>query len=217
MIRDLFPQQTLVERLVPKKAFIDNLGANARMKDNFTREIERIEWLAKLAPSTINVEDGKNVHEIAVFLVAMKNQNCAENIFLFIDEMLPRYALFILSFDEKFCLLMNFKEPLGQAADSGKHYRIIKTFYTDWQKASSIRLPLSSGNMDNIYESYVRKVAGDCISSQDTNLKEAIIQTNQRGALMNEIAYLERRILSENQPNKKFELHKALIELKKKL
>ena len=71
--------------------------------------------------------------------------------------------------------------------------------------------------MDNIYESYVRIVAGDCIISKDTDLKEAIIQTNQRVSLMNEIAYLERRILSENQPNKKFELHKALIELKKKL
>lgn len=217
MIRDLFPQQTLVERPVPKKAFIDNLGASARMKDNFTREIERIEWLAKLAPSTINVVDGRNVHEIAVFLVTMKNQNRAENIFLFIDEMMPRHALFILRFEEKFCLLINFKEPLGQAEDSGKHYRIIKTFHTDWQTESFIHLPLSSGSMDNIYESYVRKVAGDCIISKDKDLKEAINQTAQRSALMNEIACLERRILSENQPNKKFELHKTLVELRKKL
>ena len=217
MIRDLFPQQTLVERLVPKKAFIDNLGASARMKDNFTREIERIEWLAKLAPSTINVEDGKDVHEIAVFLVAMKNQNRAENIFLFIDEMMPRHALFILRFEEKFCLLMNFKEPLGQAAESGKHYRIIKTFHTDWRTESSIHLPSFGGTMDDIYESYVRKVAGDCIISEDKDLREAINQTAQRSALINEIACLERRILLENQPNKKFELHKALVELRKKL
>lgn len=112
---------------------------------------------------------------------------------------------------------MNFKEPLGQAEDSGKHYRIIKTFHTDWQTESFIHLPLSSGSMDNIYESYVRKVAGDCIISKDKDLRKAINQTAQRSAIMNEIAFLERRILSEAQPNKKFELHKALVELKKKL
>ena len=71
--------------------------------------------------------------------------------------------------------------------------------------------------MDNIYESYVRKVAGYCIISKDKDLKEAINQTAQRSALMNEIACLERRILSENQPNKKFELHKTIVELRKKL
>lgn len=217
MISDLFPQQTLVKRIVPKKAFIDNLGASARMKDNFTREIERIEWLAKLAPSTINIRDGKTVHEITVFLVTMKERCLAKSIFSFIDEMMPRYTLFILRFEEEFCLVMNFKEPFGQVVDSGKHYRVIKTFHTNWQTESSIQLPLFCGTMDSIYESFVRKVAGDCIISKGNDLKEAINQTAQRSALLNEIDSFERRILTETQPNKKFELHKALIELKKKL
>ena len=217
MIRDLFPQQTLVERLVPKKAFIDNLGANVRMKESFTREIERIEWLAKLAPSTINVRDGKNVHEIAVFLVTMKERGFAENIFSFIDEMMPRHTLFILSFEEKSCFLINYKEPLAQVSDSGKHYRIIKTFSTGWQSETSVLLTLSGDTMDVIYESFVRTVAGDSIMSEEKNIKEAIIRTDRRVALVREIACLERRVQAETQPNKKFELHRALVELKKKL
>ncbi|GEM_PF-6428449 len=49
------------------------------------------------------------------------------------------------------------------------------------------------------------------------DINEAIIRTNQRAALMSEIACLERRVQAETQPNKKFELHRALVELKKKL
>ena len=71
--------------------------------------------------------------------------------------------------------------------------------------------------MDVIYESFVRTVAGDSIMSGEKNIKEAIIRTAERAALMSEIACLERRVQAETQPNKKFELHRALVELKKKL
>ena len=50
MIESLFPTPTLVGRPVPKKTFIERLGANARLKGIFTNYIERITWVAKLAP-----------------------------------------------------------------------------------------------------------------------------------------------------------------------
>ena len=56
MIESLFPTPTLVGRPVPKKTFIERLGANARLKGIFTNYIERITWVAKLAPSTIHHE-----------------------------------------------------------------------------------------------------------------------------------------------------------------
>lgn len=52
------------------------------MKDHFTNDVVRMEWLAKLAPSTINVADGKEVHEITIFLVHIKDENCPDDIFL---------------------------------------------------------------------------------------------------------------------------------------
>ena len=59
MIESLFPTSTHVGCPVPKKTFIEQLGANARLKGNFTSYIERITWVAKLAPSTIHVADGQ--------------------------------------------------------------------------------------------------------------------------------------------------------------
>ena len=53
------PPSTLINRVIPKKVFVDKLGVNTRMKDHFTNDIIKVEWLAKLAPSTLNVADGK--------------------------------------------------------------------------------------------------------------------------------------------------------------
>ena len=43
------PQSTIVNRVIPKKTFVNQLGANTRMKDHFTNDVIRVEWLAKLA------------------------------------------------------------------------------------------------------------------------------------------------------------------------
>ena len=76
-----------------QRIFIDKLGANARMKEYFTRDVVSIEWFAKLAPSTLNIADGLDVHEIAVFVVPLKTKECPDDIFVFIEKMMPRHLL----------------------------------------------------------------------------------------------------------------------------
>ena len=105
MIQGLFPPSTRVNRIVPKRTFIDKLGANARMKEHFTRDVVSIEWFAKLAPSTLNIADGLDVHEIAVFVVPLKTKECSDDIFVFIDKMMPRHLLFILQYEDEVCML----------------------------------------------------------------------------------------------------------------
>ena len=46
------------------------------MKEHFTRDVVSIEWFAKLAPSTLNMTDGLDVHEIVVFGTAVSTINC---------------------------------------------------------------------------------------------------------------------------------------------
>ncbi len=83
MMQDLFPPSTRVNRIVPKRTFIDKLEANARMKEHFTRDVVSIEWFAKLAPSTLNMTDGLDVHEIAVFVVPLKTKESPSKVFPF--------------------------------------------------------------------------------------------------------------------------------------
>ena len=69
---------------------------------------------------------------------------------------------------------------------------------------------------DSQYESLVRQIAGTLTTSDAAKLEEAIEQTSRQEALLKEIAAMEKKIAAEPQPHKKFQLHKQLIELKKK-
>lgn len=209
------PQSTIVNRVIPKKTFVNQLGANTRMKDHFTNDVIRVEWLAKLAPSTINVADGKEVHEITIFLVPIKDENCPDDIFSFIDGMIPRHTLFILRWGDMTCLHLNYKEWMESSTNTDKTFRIAKTYRSQWIKDTEISLSIEGLTMDAIYEALVRQVAGECIIIQSESLREDVEKSTQREMLLKEIEIVKRKINNEKQPKKKFELHQQLIKLRK--
>lgn len=207
------PQSTIVNRVIPKKTFVNQLGANIRMKAHFTNDVVRVEWLAKLAPSTINVADGKEVHEITIFLVPIKDENCPDDIFSFIDGMIPRHTLFILRWGDMTCLHLNYKEWIESSTNTDKTFRIVKTYRTQWMKDIEISLPIEGLTMDAIYEALVRQVAGERIIIQSESLREDVEKSTQREMLLKEIEILKRKEAKERQPQKKFVLHQQRIAL----
>jgi hypothetical protein len=209
------PQSTIVNRVIPKKTFVNQLGANTRMKDHFTNDVIRVEWLAKLAPSTINVADGKEVHEITIFLVPIKDENCPDDIFSFIDGMIPRHTIFILRWGDMTCLHLNYKEWMESSTNTDKTFRIAKTYRSQWIKDTEISLSIEGLTMDAIYEALVRQVAGERIIIQSESLREDVEKSTQREMLLKEIEIVKRKINNEKQPKKKFELHQQLIKLRK--
>ena len=207
------PQSTIVNRVIPKKTFVNQWGANTRMKDHFTNDVVRVEWLAKLAPSTINVADGKEVHEITIFLVPIKDENCPDDIFSFIDGMIPRHTLFILRWGDMTCLHLNYKEWMESSTNTDKTFRIAKTYRSQWRKDTEISLSIDGLTMDAIYEALVRQVAGERIIIQSENLREDVEKSTQREMLLKEIEILKRKEAKERQPQKKFVLHQQRIAL----
>lgn len=211
------PQSTIVNRVIPKKTFVNQLGANTRMKDHFTNDVVRVEWLAKLAPSTINVADGKEVHEITIFLVPIKDENCPDDIFSFIDGMIPRHTIFILRWGDMTCLHLNYKEWMESSTNTDKTFRIAKTYRSQWRKDTEISLSIEGLTMDAIYEALVRQVAGERIIIQSESLREDVEKSTQREMLLKEIEILKRKEAKERQPQKKFAIHKQIVELKERL
>ena len=211
------PQSTIVNRVIPKKTFVNQLGANTRMKDHFTNDVVRVEWLAKLAPSTINVADGKEVHEITIFLVPIKDENCPDDIFSFIDGMIPRHTLFILRWGDMTCLHLNYKEWMESSTNTDKTFRIAKTYRSQWIKDTEISLSIEGLTMDAIYETLVRQVAGERIIIQSESLREDVEKSTQREMLLKKIEILRRKEAKERQPQKKFVLHQQRIVLELKI
>lgn len=152
-----YPTSTHVDRLVPKTAFYKHLEINTRLKMRFVEDVERIQWLYKLAPSTMNVDTGKTVHEIVMFLVTLKAEDMPDDVFLAIDRQMPRHVVFVLQYANRGRLLLNYKEWV----DANKtRFNILKTFRTEWMPLAKVKLELAGSSLDNIYEAFAGQISG---------------------------------------------------------
>ena len=213
MIDLKFPLTTIVGKPVPKNAFYKHLEVNAKMKQHFVDDVVSIHWLYKLAPSTINVEDGKLVHEIVVFSAVLKDKDCPNDVFLFIDRNMPRHVVFILEYDNRYKVLLNYK---AWKDGQNSQFDIIKTFATDWLTAERLLLTLEGQTMDALYEAMAGQVSGfGTRKAEDTKRiveLEGLIDKAKR-----EVESLQKRIRNERQLNRQMELNGAARGIKKKI
>ena len=210
-----FPDATKVGKNVPKNVFYKHLEVSTKMKRIFVNDVERIIWAYKFAPSTLNVSDGKLVHEITVFEVNMKAMECPTEMFVFIDKNIPRHTIFVLNNGDKSCVVINYKEEAQ--GNATQPYKVSKTYQSEWIFSEELSLQIEGASMDALYENFVRQVAGTKIIEKIGTLKEDITISQEQETLQKEIAALKKRIAAERQPNKKFMLHKQLKDLETKL
>ena len=213
MIDLKFPRTTIVGKPVPKNAFYKHLEVNAKIKQRFVDDVVSIHWLYKLAPSTINVEDGKLVHEIVVFSAALKSKDCPDDVFLFIDQNMPRHVVFILEYENRYKVLLNYKEwKDGQNVQ----FKIIKTFATEWLTDNQLLLTLEGQNMDALYEAMAGQVSGfGTKKAEDTKRiveLEGLIDKAKR-----EVETIQKRIRNERQLNRQMELNGEARGIKKQI
>ena len=209
----VFPQSTLVGKPVPKTAFYRNLEVNAKVRQRFVDDVASVTWTAKIAPSTLNVSDGKTVHEIAVFRMELKCKEVPTEVLTFIDRQMPRHTVFLLQHEENFCLFVNYKEWHDA---TNAQFDIVKTFQTEWRMANDLSLELDGQDMDAVYSCIVKQIAGETITSEAKDIHTAVVQTKEHEALLQKIATLEAKVAKERQPKKKFELHQQLVNLRNK-
>lgn len=213
MIDLKFPPTTIVGKPVPKNAFYNHLEVNAKMKQHFVEDVASINWLYKLAPSTIHVEDGKLVHEIVVFSAVLKDKDCPNDVFLFIDRNMPRHVVFILEYDNRYKVLLNYK---AWKDGQNSQFDIIKTFATDWLTAERLLLTLEGQTMDALYEAMAGQVSGfGTRKAEDTKRiveLEGLIDKAKR-----EVDSLQKRIRNERQLNRQMELNGVARGIKKKI
>lgn len=213
MIDLKFTRTTIVGKPVPKNAFYKHLKVNAKIKQHFVDDVVSIHWLYKLAPSTINVEDGKQVHEIVVFSAVLKSKDCPDDVFLFIDQNMPRHVVFILEYDNRYKVLLNYKE--WKDGQNGQ-FRIIKTFVTDWLTDNQLLLTLEGLNMDALYEALAGQVSGFCTKKAEDTKRivelEGLIDKAKR-----DVDALQKQIRNERQLNRQIELNGEARGIKKQI
>lgn len=209
-----FPDSTLVGKTVPKTAFYKNLEVNAHMKQRFVDDVASVTWMAKIAPSTLNVTDGKTVHEITVFRMVLKKEEVPSDVLMLIDKQMPRHTVFVLQHEGKCCLYVNYKE--WHDAEQ-RQFDIVKTYQTAWVKDVDIVLNIEGSTMDAVFSSFVRQIADGLLDADTKDLHTAVMADKEREQLLKSINTLERQMLKEKQPRKRFEMHQRLVIMKEKL
>lgn len=208
-----FPQTTLVNKVVPKASFYRFMHIDTKLKQLFVNDVEKIVWLYKLAPSTLNVENGKTVHEITIFEVFLKNEDFSEELFRLIDEKMPRHIVFIIRAGERSRLLVNYKEWIDEQKGL---FSITQTFVTPWIKTESCTLEIQGLTLDRVYDNFVSQISGLKLSEEKV-LSELVVLEKEIQSKRKEIESLKNRIKREKQYNRQLELNNHRKRLAKEL
>ena len=218
------PSSTFVGKVVPKEKFYSKCAVNTATKNLFVKYVEQIVWQNKLTAQTMAAEKGLLVNEIDVFEVKMKSFECPRKLFEFIDQNLHHHNVFVLTYDDKAKLFVNFKEK-------EKDETFLESFETPWMPTDEPVFNLFGSNMDEIYESIIRSadssnaVASLCSLSlpkgettqSKTSLKDYILQSKQNAKNKAQIEKLEKKLANEKQFNRQMEIRGEIKKLEKEM
>lgn len=208
-----FPATTSFDHRIPKQKFYEHLPVDAELKRLFVEQIELIYWANKLTAQTMNILQGQTVQEIEVFRVRMAGDTLDARVLSIMDRQIPYHLLFVLERPDGLCRLhITYKE----ANASGATFQLKQTYCTDWQPPEALSLDLAALDMDALYESIVRQIAGDALAApKEETLKAAIANQQQREAAQKQIKQLEAQMKREKRLAKQMEIRRKIVLLKK--
>ncbi len=221
-----YPLACVVGKPLPKAAFARHLEVSSALRRRMQEDVVSFSWLYKIAPTTLQVQASATMPEIEIFLATLKSPDCPLDVFRFIDGALPQYIVFVLQYEERYRLLVNYK----QWADADcAQFRVVQSFVSEWCSAAELSLPIEGNELPVIYEHFVRRIAGNAlrpISSPTTaqhpvpsppTLLDDVLAFQRKQSLQKRLSQLEQRMYREQQPNRKFALHCRIIQLQNEL
>ena len=208
-----FPVSTEFNKRIPKQKFYDNLDVSPTLRRVFVDQIRLVYWRNKLAASTLNIAAGEVVSEVEVFEVRLNEPKLDEAVLKQIDKEIPYHILFILTCDGKAQAWIGYKEA---AASGSNAFKVNRYYHTDWMPEDELQLRIDGLNMDTVYESLVRQIAGDKLQAESgESLKESVQRDEKKKQLEKQIAALESKMRKEKQLNRRMEMNAELKRLRK--
>lgn len=203
-----YPPSAAVNRPIPKNRIYQYTKARSRLQTRFVEEVEKITWLFKLAPETLNLAAQKPVLEVQVFGIQLKGTELSESVLQAIDRAIPHPIAYEISSTRGLRFAMAYKRP--SEAEKGQ-WVVEEYWYSEWLTQDALRrqpLPLAL-NLNALYERILRSHIG-AEGAADVPIGELV--TVQRGIreYQRAIAALESRLSKERQFNRKVEINQEL-------
>lgn len=201
------PLTTEFSKRVPKQMFYEKTAITPALKKVFVEQIKSITWANKIAPTTLNISEGKSVTEIQVIRILLHSDNFDVSVLKHIDKAIPYHNIYVLEYDGKFQVWLRFR-------DDSENFT--KYFNTTWLPEAELPLKIDGLNLDTVYENFVLQVSGIEKAGNDS-VAVQIKNADKTEKLKIEIARLEKQARAEKQPKKKFELAQKIKKLNKKI
>ncbi len=206
-----FPRPTEFNKRIPKQKFYEHMELPAALKRVFVEQIRMVWWRNKLAATTVNIAAGDMVTEIEVFEVCLQQPRLEEAILRQMDREIPYHILFLLTCEGKEQAWIGYKEAVA----GGAAFKVSRYYHTDWVPEGSLRFSIGGLNMDAVYASLVRQIAGDALpSEQGETLQASVARSEAKQQLERRIVALEAKVRKEKQLNRRMEYNAELKLLK---
>ncbi|MCK5608231.1 DUF4391 domain-containing protein [Candidatus Pacearchaeota archaeon] len=209
-----FPQSSYFGRIVPKSKIYEKALPTSAIKEMFVREVGKIIWMYKLSPETINLPCKKNINEIQVFTVELKNGTLRQEVLRTIDRAIPSPIMFQLVFGNKIKYTAAYK--CFNASDKDKR-GVSAYFETDWVKQNSDQCSLPVVlDLGILYEKLLLNLINEIIRPHE-KFKEFINRLDILKVKEKDLFKLNGRIEKEKQFNRKVEINAQIKNLKEQI
>lgn len=193
------PASTAVNRFIPKEKFYSKTILNSKLRQQFTDEIEKIKWINKIAPDTLNITS-KDYAELQVFEITLKQSDIAVAVLKHIDTFIPYPILFILKRPGAEKAIISFKEP---GVKNENQMKVDSYYETQWQQ--ELQLELKGRSVDEIYKNLLFQIAPKLKETAQNDTKSAVETNKEREKIQNQIDAINKKMVSEPSIAKKQE------------
>lgn len=210
-----FPASTEFGKRIPKQKFYENIDISSALKRVFVEQIRLIYWRNKLAATTLNLTAGETVTEIEVFEIRLNTPQLEEAVLRQVDKEIPYHILFVLTCEGKAQAWIGYKEA---TASGNNAFKVSRYYHTDWVPEDELQFRVDGLNIDAVYESLVRQIAGDVLQvDAGESLQASVERDEKRRQLEKQISELESKLHKEKQLNRRMEISAKLKKLKAEL
>lgn len=210
-----YPKQAKFGRKIPKSTIYENASVNAKLKEKFVNQIDKIIWQYKLAPNTLNLQATENVPEIQIFDVYLKTKVIDHALFEVIDKAINFPIIFQIYQERSVKVKADYKRPSN--ADQNKW--VTETYFeSEWlNQATQKQLLPTALDLGKLYEQLLKSLMPAEVKNHETSstLDQQVTRVNDINALQKDIDKLKSKYKKEKQRNRQFEINKQ-IKLKQK-
>lgn len=191
------PSQTEIKKIIPKNTVFTKFALNTSARNTFDADIKQMTLVNAVFGSNISIEPGEKIKGFYVMLVTMKRADFNEKNIVLLSKLIEQNIVFILEFEGKYKIAVYYS----------------KLMQTAWLTPDAAVIRLEGLNLDSIWNNIIIQIGN--IELEEGNTLDTQLDINEeRAKIEKQITTLEKKLRTEKQPKKKFEIAQQIRQLK---